>query len=883
MSTDLTGRIRVALAGRYRIERELGVGSSATVYLAEDLRHHRQVAVKVLRADLAMGLGDGRFLGEIRIASQLTHPHIMPVHDSGEADGFLFYVMPFSPGESLHARLKRDGELPIEDAVHLLEDVIDALGFAHRHGVVHRDVKPANVLTQGQHAMLVDFGVAKAVSQATSERSPEDTAAGMAIGTPEYMAPEQAAADPSVDHRADLYSAGVLAYELLTGRTPFRGGSPQSVLTRQITEAPTPVREHRPSVSPELEAWVMRSLEKRPADRWQSADEMLSALREIHIATGKVTIPSPAPPASMRVPRWLMGLAAASVVGVVAAWNLRPAPTIDESSRIVVDAFDNETGDPAFDQVGRMIQDWLTDGLLRSDLLEVVPTITARQAAEFIHAQAPGDRAPDLVSSLAEETGAQVVVSGSLYRDGDDLRIQTSVTDATDPDAARLLESIDPVVGSAEDITPLFDQVRSRLLGSLATSLTGRVQAQVGDSDGAPTYEAYEALDRGLDHYAARDYAEASGHFLRAFELDDSYAVPLVYASLSLRNHGEWARSDSVVSLLEARRDEVSEYQRFWIDYSRAVLEGDLDRARWTIRRAAMIAPQSKAAYNWALMAIRMGRPTEAREALSSLDPDRGAMRGDPRFWMRRVEASYHLGEHAEGLEEIAELEARYPDERSIFFYKVRAYAALGHVESLRTTFASVGSQVPPEVVAVRYRNAAVELFLHGHREAAEEFARVGIDFIDSRTTADRPSSFESGTATFGALEQLAYQRGRLLEVLGRRTEALEIYSDLYAANEEAWFLRAHMGVIHASLGQVSAAMEIDRWLAGLGVPYEVGDVTTWRAGIAARLGDQERATALLTQARQEGMPWTELNPIYHLHDALGEYEPFVALMEPQG
>lgn len=883
MSTDLTGRIRAALAGRYRIERELGVGSSATVYLAEDLRHHRQVAVKVLRASLTHGLGDGRFLGEIRIASQLTHPHIMPVHDSGEADGFLYYVMPFSPGESLHARLKRDGELPIEDAIHLLEDVVDALGFAHRHGVVHRDVKPANVLTQGQHAMLVDFGVAKAVSEASSGLSPEDTAAGMAIGTPEYMAPEQAAADPSVDHRADLYSTGVLAYELLAGRTPFWGGTPQSVLTRQITELPTPVREHRPSVSPELEAWVMRSLEKRPADRWQSADEMLASLREIHVASGTLSMPSPAPPSPTRLPRWLIGLGAAAVVGVIAAWNLRPAPAIDESSRIVVDAFDNETGDPGFDQVGRMVQDWLTDGLLRSDLLEVVPTITARQAADFIHAQTPGDQAPDLVASLAEETGAQVVVSGSIYLDGSDLRIQTSVTDASDPSAARLLESIEPVVGSADDVTPLFDQVRSRLLGSLATSLNQRVEVQVGESDGAPTFEAYQALDRGLDHYAARDYVEASGHFLRAFELDDSYPVPLVYASLSLRNHGEWARSDSVVSLLEARREELSEYQRFWIDYSRAVLEGDLDRARSTIRRAATIAPESKAAYNWALMAIRMGRPGEAREALSSLDPDRGTMRGDPRYWMRLVEASHHLGDHVQELEEVAELEERYPDERSILFYRVRAYAALGHVESLRTTFAAVGSQVPPEVVAVRYRNAAVDLFVHGHQEAAEEFARIGIDFIDSRTTADRPSSFPSGASTFGAAEQLAYQRGRLLEVLGRRTEAQEIYSALAAAHQDQWFLRAHMGVIHASLGQVSAAMEIDRWLAELSVPYEAGDITTWRAGIAARLGDHERATALLSQARQEGMPWTELHPIYHLYDALGEYEPFVALMEPQG
>ncbi len=199
--SDLIDRLRSALADRYSIEKEIGAGGMATVYLAEDVRHHRKVAVKVLRSELAATLGPERFLREIEIAAKLQHPHVLPLYDSGEAQGFLFYVMPFVEGESLRAKIDREGELPVGEAVRIMRDVVDALAYAHEHGVVHRDIKPDNVMLSGRHAMVTDFGVAKAVSEATGRQ--QLTTAGVALGTPSYMAPEQAAADPHVDHRAD--------------------------------------------------------------------------------------------------------------------------------------------------------------------------------------------------------------------------------------------------------------------------------------------------------------------------------------------------------------------------------------------------------------------------------------------------------------------------------------------------------------------------------------------------------------------------------------------------------------------------------------------------------------------------------------------------------
>ena len=203
-------RLKTALADRYTIERKIGAGGMATVYLAEDLKHHRKVAVKVLRPDLAAVVGPERFLREIEIAAKLQHPHILPLHDSGEADGFLYYVMPYVEGESLREKLAREGELPVPDAVKILREVVDALAHAHAKGVVHRDIKPDNVMLSGRHALVTDFGVAKAVSEATGRE--QLTTAGVALGTPTYMSPEQATADPHVDHRADIYAVGVLAY-----------------------------------------------------------------------------------------------------------------------------------------------------------------------------------------------------------------------------------------------------------------------------------------------------------------------------------------------------------------------------------------------------------------------------------------------------------------------------------------------------------------------------------------------------------------------------------------------------------------------------------------------------------------------------------------------
>ncbi|HEU5170615.1 MAG TPA: serine/threonine-protein kinase [Gemmatimonadales bacterium] len=280
MGSDLE-RFGDALADRYRLERELGRGGMATVFLAEDLRHRRSVALKVLHPDLAASLGAARFLREIEIAARLVHPHILSLLESGEAGGLLYYVMPYVPGDSLRARLRREGELPIDVAVHILREVLDALAHAHAQGIVHRDIKPENVLFLGAHVQVADFGIAKALQAAGGGSAL--TATGLALGTPAYMAPEQATADPQLDHRADIYAAGLLAYEMLTGAPPFTGSDPRQVAAAHLTRPVEPLERVRPTVPPALAAVVMRCLEKRPADRWQSVE---AVLRQLDLVSG---------------------------------------------------------------------------------------------------------------------------------------------------------------------------------------------------------------------------------------------------------------------------------------------------------------------------------------------------------------------------------------------------------------------------------------------------------------------------------------------------------------------------------------------------------------------------------------------------------------------
>jgi serine/threonine-protein kinase len=325
----LAGRLANALAGRYAIDREIARGGMATVYLARDLRHGRRVAIKVLREELAAAVGAERFLAEIHVTASLQHPHILPLFDSGSVDGLLWYVMPFVEGETLRSRLTREGRLPLAESIRLAREIADALDHAHVRGIVHRDVKPENVLLQDGHALVADFGIALALEQAGGERI---TRTGLALGTPQYMAPEQAAGERALDARVDVYALGAVLHEMLAGEPPFAAPTRQAVVRRMMQELPPALVERRPGVAPFIDAAVRRALAKRPDDRFPNAAAFAAALLPVPPdgAEPAPAAPSPEPRVTSRgrtvsATAALYAAAVTLVLGLVGGMLLDPS------------------------------------------------------------------------------------------------------------------------------------------------------------------------------------------------------------------------------------------------------------------------------------------------------------------------------------------------------------------------------------------------------------------------------------------------------------------------------------------------------------------------------------------------------------------------------
>jgi eukaryotic-like serine/threonine-protein kinase len=405
-------RLRHVLAEHYVIERELGHGGMAVVYLAQDLKHRRQVAIKVLRPELAESLGPGRFLREISIASQLTHPHIVPLYDSGSADGLLFYVMPYVAGESLRDRIHREGQLPLDDTMQIAGEVAEALAYAHSQGVIHRDIKPGNILLESGHAVIADFGLARAIHAATTD---DLSSAGLALGTPAYMSPEQSSGRDQVDGRSDIYSLGCVLYEMLAGEPPFSGPSAQAIAAKHLRLPPPPLRTVRPNTPAPVLAVIERALEKVPADRFQTAGELARTLATLDAPASKQQIPR-------KLGLGVLLLVGAALLGMLLLdWPARgsireassPAATAssgNDPTHIAVLYFDTQSQDTTMRWVASGLTEDLIDQLGQVTALSV---ISANGVRPFRGQATPPD---SIAKALSVGTLVAGTVSGSLER-----------------------------------------------------------------------------------------------------------------------------------------------------------------------------------------------------------------------------------------------------------------------------------------------------------------------------------------------------------------------------------------------------------------------------------------------------------------------------------
>jgi serine/threonine-protein kinase len=497
--TNRRDELQAALAGRYTIERELGHGGMAVVYLARDLRHDRPVALKVLRAELAAAVGAERFLREIHIAAALQHPNILPLHDSGDAGGLFYYVMPYVEGESLRDRLTREGPLPLADALTIAAETADALEYAHSHGVVHRDVKPENILLSGGHALVADFGIARALSAAGGAHLTET---GVAVGTPAYMSPEQASADPQIDGRADIYALGCVLYEMLAGQPPFVGSSPQAVLARHTLDPVPSLRTVRPDLPLRVERAVFRALAKVPADRFQTAAACRQAL---------VSAEAPA-----RGPRrqWVgLGLVAVLLLagaGYV-AWHKSLAGRPMHS--VAVLPFRNLSPDPNDVYFSNGMAEELTTALGKVESLRVAAPTSAR-AFQNTNATA---------QQIGRTLGVATLLEGTVRRAGGRLRVGAHLINV---DSGYDLWS-DEYERDVRDVFAVQDEITRAIVGALRV----RLASPSGTAFRRPSTASPEAHDlylHGRFFYEKRNedgLRKALVFFGQAVGRDSGYAL----------------------------------------------------------------------------------------------------------------------------------------------------------------------------------------------------------------------------------------------------------------------------------------------------------------------------------------------------------------------
>ncbi|MCH8123358.1 MAG: protein kinase [Bacteroidetes bacterium] len=591
----------------------------ATVYLAEDVKHHRKIALKVLRPELSAALGPERFLREIKITAKLTHPHILPVHDSGQADGFLYYVMPYVEGESLRERLNSEKQLPLDDSLRIAREVADALSYAHSHDVVHRDIKPENILLESGHAVVADFGIARAITVAGGEKLTET---GIAVGTPSYMSPEQASGEHQLGGRSDIYSLGCVLYEMLAGEPPYTGATPQAILARKSVEAVPSLRTVRETVPDVIEEAVLKALAKVPADRFSSAAQFVEALQ---VPSGEFT-PAKTRPGVLRLagkPRGRLVLLAATVAVVVGGALLIRTPathTLDaDLPRLVVLPARN-LGGPEAAYFADGLSEELSARLTALSQLEVIGRMSAERYRDT-------DLTPEQIGA---ELNADYIlglrVHGGALASSGEVRVSAELVRSS---TAAQLWAGSYTAAQMDGLLDLMSDVATNVAGELGLSL-GDQEQQLLSARPTDNQEAYDYYLRGSAvlrrSFDPADLREAADLFSRAVALDGSFT--LAWVGLG-RAHTEIYRfrGDRRAERLEMAREALDSAMALDADLAELRLalgiyhyHGflDYDRALEELAVAQRSAPNNHQVHGWAGAVYR--RQGEFELAISSFE-----------------------------------------------------------------------------------------------------------------------------------------------------------------------------------------------------------------------------------------------------------------------
>ena len=731
--TDVAAVLRDALAGRYVIDREIGHGGMAKVYLARDVRHGRSVAVKVLYPEIAAAIGAERFLREIQVAARLRHPHILPLFDSGEASDphdsaggrVLFYVMPYVAGESLRDRLRRDGALPATDALRIAREVADALDYAHREGVIHRDIKPDNILLDDRHALVTDFGIARAVTQENTAQTLTST--GILIGTPAYMSPEQVGGDATLDGRSDIYALGCVLYEMLAGKPPFAGGSVQAVMTKRLAAAAPPIPENFPTPAASI---VTTAMQLAPDARYRSARDMVDALDAVSTSGAGVIAPVTAPKPSVRRRRTTIAIASVAVLAVSAVlWSKRAsgsraatAPAADAVPSIGVLPFANRSDSPEMEYFSNGITDELITALMRVQGVRVAGRrssfslkgkgLDARQAAETLHVKF-------LVDGSVRNAEGHVIVNWDLIDGTSGQNLKSGKLDF-----------------EMRNVIALQDSLAQTIVAQVRPGL-GIVQASSAPRHHAPNFEAHDLYFRGHFLWNQRTPAtmsEGIEYLKQAIAKDSDYALA-------------WAELSSAYTLEPGFGDMSPAQVR---DLARAAAEN-------AVRRDSTLAEGYTALGTWSTFADQDWRQAltymDKAVALDSTSSSQHLFRAWPLVALGRTEDALVEVSKAVKLDRLAPTEnARLG---TVLIYLRRYDEAIAHLRK--------ALDLDPSNTQARFEMGRA-LSLKGQYDEALKYFPDGIEV-------------QAGLAT-GA-------KAAALGLAGRRTEARALYEQLVALSKK--------------------------------------------------------------------------------------------------
>ena len=841
------------LGGRYRIEREVGAGGMATVYLAHDEQHDRRVAIKVLRPELAVAIGAERFLREIKLTAALQHPHILPLFDSGQVPetGLVYYVMPFIEGESLRERLEVEQQLSLPDALQIIREVADALSYAHDLGLVHRDIKPDNIMLSRGHALVADFGIARAVTAATGRL----TGTGMAVGTVDYMSPEQATGSDEVDARSDQYSLGCVLYEMLAGGPPFSAPTSQGVLARHLMDPVPSLRTLRSSVPVSIEAAIFSALAKAKADRFPSVLAFVEALDGKRPSPGQ---PYPAAVAPGR-PAWKTLVTAAVVLGVagLAAWLvLRPPPINDH--RVLVGLFEDRTGDAALASMAAQAATEVTGGLARTGLVEVVDvrSATANQAS-----------ATDLavLQKTARKRGAGSIVWGSYTKRGDSVVFQVQMADAATGTVLRPLRSVSGRAAAPEVVMALLAE---RVMAGYAAHFDRRLHNYSAMSQPG-TYQAWKEFDTGwagLSGYWSDSIVLASqAHLDRATQLDPQFVLPqaINVGTIGWRQR-DCPRADSLAKALRQSPQLLPVGDAALVKLGNAECHPDPQaeyEATTVLLQAAPGVPEWVDARVGALMTLY--RP---REALAVLESSDELKREAPFEWNnRRMLLLHMLGRYQDALRAVAALRLVNPDDRFVDRYEMRQLAALGNVDSVNKLLeVRLGKTNRLADAGADLYYVGIELKSHGFRDAGLRACHRAVEWY-----AARPSGERDRTPDMVAQALLCAERWN---------EARRAYQAALATDSLNHNARGALGAAAFHAGDRAAADSADHILARFD---RDPNAVFGRATLAALRGDREGAIRNLRWAVDHGISWGRLHSFSTDFASLEDDSRLQAMLHP--